>query len=53
MATVSTEKIVLTSSMKDKGDHDTCSCVVDEAVAVSEVVDDEAVVCMSTWPSMR
>ena len=32
--------------MKDKGDHDTCSCVVDEAVAVSEVVDDEAVVCM-------
>ena len=39
--------------MKDKGDHDTCSCVVDEAVAVSEVVDDEAVVCMSTWLSMR
>ena len=32
--------------MKDKGDHDTCSCVVDEAVVVSEVVDDEAVVCM-------
>ena len=32
--------------MKDKGDHDTCSCVVDEVVAVSEVVDDEAVVCM-------
>ena len=32
--------------MKDKGDHDTCSCVVDEAVAVSEVVDDVAVVCM-------
>ena len=32
--------------MKDKGDHDTCSCVVDEAVAVNEVVDDEAVVCM-------
>ena len=30
--------------MKDKGDHDTCSCVVDEAVAVNEVVDDEAVV---------
>ena len=32
--------------MKDKGDHDTYSCVVDEVVAVSEVVDDEAVVCM-------
>ena len=32
--------------MKDKGDHDTCSCVVDEAVAVNEVVDDEAVVSM-------
>ena len=31
--------------MKDKGDHDTCSCVVDEAVAVNEVVDDEAVDC--------
>ena len=39
--------------MKDKGDHDTCSCVVDEAVAVNEVVDEEAVVYMSTWPSMR
>ena len=32
--------------MKDKGDHDACSCVVDEPVAVNEVVDDEAVVCM-------
>ena len=32
--------------MKGKGDHDTCSCVVDEPVAVNEVVDDEAVVCM-------
>ena len=32
--------------MTDKGDHDTCSCVVDEAVAVNEVLDDEAVVCM-------
>ena len=35
--------------MKDKGDHDTCSCVVNEPVAVNEVVDDVAdvaVVCM-------
>ena len=32
--------------MKDKGDHDTCSCFVNEPVAVNEVVDDEAVVCM-------
>ena len=32
--------------MKDKGDHDTCSCVVDEPVAVNEVVADEAVVRM-------
>ena len=40
--------------MKDKGDHDTCSCVIDEPVAVNEVVDDEAVVCMyTTWPSVR
>ena len=48
--------------------HDTCSCVVDEPVAISEVVDDEAVVCMYDlavnevmvmrqwwipWPSVR
>lgn len=32
--------------MKDKDDHDTCSCDVDEPVAVNEVVDDEAVVFM-------
>ena len=40
--------------MKGYDDHDTCSFVVVKLVAVNEMVDDEAVVCMYTaWQSVK
>ena len=40
--------------MKGNDDYDTSSCVVVKLVAVNEMVDDEAVVCMyTTWQSVR